>query len=130
MLEHICKRRCQVPSFAKDDCSMPRDPARARLRAGRNGQIDMRTAKVQSLRALRDEMKAVARGERRAPSDASRPSFNSIEAVVRLLTPDNRRLLALRVRRGDRLSVLPMHGNESELPKFLVAKIKKQLGIE
>jgi predicted transcriptional regulator len=55
----------------------------------------MRTAKVQSLRALRDEMKAVARGERRAPSDSSRPSFNSIEAVVRLLTPDNRRLLAL-----------------------------------
>jgi predicted transcriptional regulator len=90
----------------------------------------MRTAKVQSLRALRDEMKAVARGERRAPSDASRPSFNSIEAVVRLLTPDNRRLLALPVRRGDRLSVLPMHGNESELPKFLVAKIKKQLGLE
>jgi predicted transcriptional regulator len=39
-------------------------------------------------------MKVVARGERRAP-DASKPSFNSIEAVVRLLTPDNRRLLAL-----------------------------------
>ena len=55
----------------------------------------MRKAKVQSLRALREEMKAVARGERRAPSDSSKPSFNSIEAVVRLLTPDNRRLLAL-----------------------------------
>jgi predicted transcriptional regulator len=55
----------------------------------------MRTAKVQSLRALREEMRAVARGERRAPPDSSRPSFNSIEAVVRLLTPDNRRLLAL-----------------------------------
>jgi predicted transcriptional regulator len=55
----------------------------------------MRKAKIQSLRALREEMKAVARGERRAPSDASKPSFNSIEAVVRLLTPDNRRLLAL-----------------------------------
>jgi predicted transcriptional regulator len=55
----------------------------------------MKKAKVQSLRALREEMKAVARGERRAPSDASKPSFNSIEAVVRLLTPDNRRLLAL-----------------------------------
>ncbi|MGH9348132.1 MAG: helix-turn-helix domain-containing protein [Vicinamibacterales bacterium] len=40
-------------------------------------------------------MKAVARGERGAPSGASRPSFNSVEAVVRLLTPDNRRLLAL-----------------------------------
>jgi predicted transcriptional regulator len=51
--------------------------------------------KVQSLRALREEMKAVARGERRPPFDASRPSFNSVEAVVRLLTPANRRLLAL-----------------------------------
>lgn len=55
----------------------------------------MRKAKVQSLRALRAEMKAVARGERRAPSDASKASFNSIEAVVRLLTLDNRRLLTL-----------------------------------
>jgi predicted transcriptional regulator len=51
--------------------------------------------KVQSLRGLREEMKAVARGQRRARSDASKPSFNSVEAVVRLLTPDNRRLLAL-----------------------------------
>jgi len=40
-------------------------------------------------------MKAVARGERPAPADAAKPSFNSVEAVVRLLTPDNRRLLAL-----------------------------------
>ena len=55
----------------------------------------MKKAKIQNLRALRNEMKTVARGERRGPSDASRPSFNSIEAVVRLLTPDNRRLLAL-----------------------------------
>ena len=55
----------------------------------------MKKAKIQNLQALREEMKAVARGERRAPSDASRSSFNSIEAVVRLLTPDNRRLLAL-----------------------------------
>jgi predicted transcriptional regulator len=55
----------------------------------------MKKAKIQNLRALREEMKAVARGERHAPSDASKPSFNSIEAVVRLLTPDNRRLLAL-----------------------------------
>jgi len=55
----------------------------------------MRKANIQRLRALREEMKAVTRGERRAPSDSSKPSFNSIEAVVRLLTPDNRRLLAL-----------------------------------
>jgi len=41
----------------------------------------MKTAKIQSLRALRDEMKAVARGERPAPADAGAPSFNSVEAV-------------------------------------------------
>lgn len=51
--------------------------------------------KVQSLRSLRDEMRAVARGERQAPADAARSSFNSVEAVVRLLTPQNRRLLAI-----------------------------------
>lgn len=51
--------------------------------------------KIQSLRSLRDEMKAVSRGERPAPSDAAAPSFNSVDAVVRLLTPANRKLLAL-----------------------------------
>ena len=55
----------------------------------------MKNLKIQSMRSLRDEMKAVARGERRAPADAAKPSFNSVDAVVRLLTPDNRRLLAL-----------------------------------
>ncbi|MBI4265727.1 MAG: MarR family transcriptional regulator [Acidobacteria bacterium] len=35
----------------------------------------------------------MANGSRRP--DAGKPSFNSVEAVVRLLTPDNRRLLAL-----------------------------------
>ena len=51
--------------------------------------------KIQNLHSLRDEMKAVARGERSAPADAAKPSFNSVEAVVRLLTPDNRQLLAI-----------------------------------
>ncbi len=51
--------------------------------------------KIQSLRSLRDEMKAVARGERAAPADAAIPSFNSVAAVVRLLTPENRALLAI-----------------------------------
>jgi predicted transcriptional regulator len=40
-------------------------------------------------------MKAVARGERRAPVDAGKPSFSSVEALVRLLTPENRRLPAI-----------------------------------
>ena len=55
----------------------------------------MTTFKIQSLRSLREEMKAVARGERPAPADAARPSFNSVDALIRLLTPENRRLLAL-----------------------------------
>ena len=55
----------------------------------------MRTYKIQNLRSLREEMKAVARGERPAPADAANPSFNSIAALVRLLTPQNRQLLAM-----------------------------------
>lgn len=51
--------------------------------------------RVQNLRSLREEMKAVARGERPAPADARKPSFNSVDAVVRLLTPENRQLLAI-----------------------------------
>ena len=51
--------------------------------------------KIQNLRSLREEMKAIARGERPAPVDAAKPSFNSVDAMVRLLTPENRQLLAI-----------------------------------
>ena len=51
-------------------------------------------SKVQSFRSLMNEMRDVARGKKTAPHDAARPSFESVEALVRLLTPDNRRLLA------------------------------------
>ena len=54
----------------------------------------MKQCKIQSLTSLEREMRAVARGEQPAPADAARPSFNSVEAVVRLLTPENRALLA------------------------------------
>jgi predicted transcriptional regulator len=40
-------------------------------------------------------MKAVARGERKASRNASAPSFESIDALMRLLTPENRELLAI-----------------------------------
>jgi len=50
--------------------------------------------KIQTLRSLIEEMKAVVRGERPAPPDAAQPSFESIDVVLRLLTPENRRLLA------------------------------------
>ena len=55
----------------------------------------MKRFKIQSLASLEAEMRAVARGERVAPADAAKPSFNSVDAVIRLLTPENRRLLAL-----------------------------------
>ena len=44
---------------------------------------------------LRNEMMAVARGQQAAPADAGGQSFESVEALMRLLTPDNRRLLAM-----------------------------------
>ncbi len=55
----------------------------------------MKQYKIQDLGSLEREMRAVARGERSAPADAGMPSFNSVEALVRLLTPENRQLLAL-----------------------------------
>jgi predicted transcriptional regulator len=58
-------------------------------------RVEMTKYKVQNLRSLREEMKAVARGERAAPAGAVKPSFNSVDAVVRLLTPENRQLLAI-----------------------------------
>ena len=39
------------------------------------------------------QMRKVARGEIAAPADAALPSVESAEALVRLLTPDNRSLL-------------------------------------
>ena len=51
--------------------------------------------KIQTLRELRDEMKAVARGERVPPAQANAPVYESADALLRLLTPDNRKLLAL-----------------------------------
>lgn len=55
----------------------------------------MKRHKIQSMSSLEREMRAVARGERPAPADAAKPSFNSVGAVVRLLTPENRHLLAI-----------------------------------
>ena len=60
--------------------------------------------KIESLSALEEEMRAVARGEKPAPADATVPSFESVEALARLLTPENRRLLAM-IRDGKPQSV-------------------------
>jgi predicted transcriptional regulator len=51
------------------------------------------TMKIQPTRSLIAEMRAVARGEIPAPADAAKPSVESAEALLRLLTPDNRVLL-------------------------------------
>ena len=55
----------------------------------------MKRYKIQNLASLEQEMRSAARGEQPAPTDAAMPSFNSVEAVVRLLTPENRALLAM-----------------------------------
>lgn len=51
--------------------------------------------KIQNHRDLRAEMKAVARGEKPAPADAARTSFESANVLLRLLTPENRDLLRI-----------------------------------
>ena len=49
--------------------------------------------KMQRMTDLEAEMRKVARGEVTAPADAALPSVESTEALLRLLTPDNRSLL-------------------------------------
>ena len=55
----------------------------------------MKRNRIMSHQALKEEMKGVARGEKPAPPDAKRPSFYSVQAMVRLLTPGNRHLLSV-----------------------------------
>jgi predicted transcriptional regulator len=55
----------------------------------------MTEVKIQRHKDLREQMKAVARGEKPAPADAAGPSFESAEVLLRLLTPDNRKLLRM-----------------------------------
>lgn len=55
----------------------------------------MKKPRIISHEDLKAQMQAVARGEIPAPPDAGEMSFNSVEALARLLTPENRHLLAL-----------------------------------
>ena len=55
----------------------------------------MKRYRIQTHGSLRKQMKAVARSKRVAPKDASAPSFESVSALLRLLTPANRALLAV-----------------------------------
>ncbi|HYD70774.1 helix-turn-helix domain-containing protein [Azospirillum sp.] len=54
----------------------------------------MTAVKIIGLDRLEADMRAVARGERAAPDYAGTTTCNSVEALTRLLTPENRRLLA------------------------------------
>lgn len=54
----------------------------------------MTKPRVQSFASLRDEMIAVAKGERAAPAHAAEPSVHSADVLARLLTPANRRLMS------------------------------------
>lgn len=54
----------------------------------------MTKRRIQPLHELEAEMRAVARGEKAAPRDAAAPSFSSLDVLMRLLTPENRRLMA------------------------------------
>lgn len=51
--------------------------------------------KIKTMRDLEAEMRAVARGDKPAPADAAKPTFESVDALIRLLTPENRKLLAV-----------------------------------
>ena len=51
--------------------------------------------RVQAHADLRAEMKAVARGDKKAPKDAAVTSFESADVLLRLLTPENRALLKM-----------------------------------
>jgi predicted transcriptional regulator len=55
----------------------------------------MKQHRIISHSGLREEMKAVARGEKPAALNSSGQSFESVDALLRLLTPDNRKLLAI-----------------------------------
>jgi len=55
----------------------------------------MTSFKIKSHKEIREEMKAVARGEKPAPADAATSSFESAEVLLRLLTPENRDLLKI-----------------------------------
>jgi len=51
--------------------------------------------KIQNMKELEAEMRAVARGEATAPADAALPSVESAEGLVRVLTPANRQLMRI-----------------------------------
>lgn len=78
--------------------------------------------KVQPLGQIIHDMRAVARGEKFPPKDAALPSIESAEALVRLLTPENRSLMkTIREQKPQSISELAKltHRAESNLLRTL-----------
>lgn len=78
--------------------------------------------KVQPLGELIHDMRAVARGEKLPPKDGALPSIESAEALVRLLTPENRSLMkTIREQKPQSISELAKltHRAESNLLRTL-----------
>lgn len=55
----------------------------------------MKKRKTRGARSQRGQTKAVARRQKPALTAEAEPGVNSVDAIVRLLTPENRELLAL-----------------------------------
>ena len=83
-----------------------------------------RRPRVQSFRSLRDEMLAVARGERRAPPHAAHPSVHSADLMARLLTVENRALLAA-IRRSKPASVAALAALTNRAPSNVTRTLDK-----
>lgn len=84
--------------------------------------------RVQSLASLRREMIAVARGERRAPSHAGHPSVHSADLLARLLTAENRALLAV-IHRARPASVAELAQLTGRAPSNVTRTLEKLAGV-
>jgi predicted transcriptional regulator len=80
--------------------------------------------KIQKLRDLEAEMRAVARGEKRAPKDAARPSFESVDVLMRLLTSENRKLMAI-IRDAKPSSIAELAKLSGRAPSNLTRTLQK-----
>jgi len=84
----------------------------------------MSTPRVQSFSSLRAEMVSVARGERKAPSHAAEQSTHSADMIARLLTPENRSLMAS-IRAHNPASVAELAALTERAPSNLTRTLDK-----
>lgn len=84
----------------------------------------MSTPRVQNFASLREEMIAVARGERKAPPHAAEPSVHSADLIARLLTPENRFLMAT-IRERRPASVAELASLTQRAPSNLTRTLEK-----